>query len=431
MNGNFILIWDKRIEISNKYKRKIEQNRIAEVTIVSTEEDFFSALINIEPDLLLISDSVSNDLPALSKRIRNLKIKFRPIILFLSKSSFDEDKLNALNSGADDFLSEPMSSDEFLARINAHIRRTVEENSNDLTKLPNEFYSRKIIRRTLKLSKDWAILLLGLNNFNSYKEIYGEIPANKLLQAYSAILNATVEYDDYVGHISDDLFLIITSSYKSEKLADYLNYAFDSIAKRFYSKIDAEKKYILLHGPNKAGCKIPLMTSSIGIVNSNLINYPDELQLMNALFKVQKLAKLHVNSSKVIDRPLLCTEDNCIFVNAKNIVVIEKDIDLAYLLETTLKLQGFNPIVYNELKFTTKELLDLMPLALIIDRGEDADMAFNICKQLKTETENNLKIIFTDSLHEKEKVLSSGADLYLPKPYELMELFQWLYKILD
>ena len=71
-----------------------------------------------------------------------------------SKSSFNQDKLNALSSGADDFLSEPLNSDEFSARINAHIRRTKEETSNFLTKLPNEQYCKKLIRRILKTSKD-------------------------------------------------------------------------------------------------------------------------------------------------------------------------------------------------------------------------------------------------------------------------------------
>ena len=54
-----------------------------------------------------------------------------------------------------------------------------------------------------------------------------------------------------------------------------------------------------------------------------------------------------------------------------------------------------------------------------------------LCKNFRQKASNNIKIIFTDSLHEKDNVLSAGADLYLPKPYEIMELFQWLYKILD
>ena len=45
-----------------------------------------------------------------------------------SKSSFLDDKLSSLNAGADDFLSEPIDLNEFVARLNAHLRRKFEEN---------------------------------------------------------------------------------------------------------------------------------------------------------------------------------------------------------------------------------------------------------------------------------------------------------------
>ena len=433
MNGNLVLIFDKRIEISNKYKRILEQNHCAKVIIVDEKEKFIEKIRKLEPDVILISESTQENLSLFCEEIRSINLPFRPVIILLSKSSFPEDKSNALNAGADDFLSEPMDTDEFFARINAHIRRTIEENSSVLIKLPNKNYTQKIIRRVIKdAKKDWAMLFIGIDNFSAYKEIYGEIPANKLLQAYSAILNATLEYDDFVGQISPENFLIITSSFKAEKLADYINYAFDEIAKRFYSKEDSEKGYILLHGENKAGCKIPVMTTSIGIINSELITYQDEIEAINALTKVQKLAKTIAGSSKVIDRPMITSDEICKFINEKNIVVIEEDEDLAYLLETTLKIQGFNPIVYNNYDIDAEKLLEPSPVLIILDSGRDENnSALQLCKKIKELSSKNIKIIFTDTAHEKELILNAGADLYLPKPYDLMNLFQWIYKLLN
>ena len=45
-------------------------------------------------------------------------------------------------------------------------------------------------------------------------------------------------------------------------------------------------------------------------------------------------------------------------------------------------------------------------------------------------TENNIKpnIILTTTIHDKEMVLNAGADLYLPKPYELSSMFGWIKK---
>lgn len=432
MNGNFILIFDKRVEISNKYKKIIEQKHCAKVQIVSETDIFFNEIQNAEPDMILISESTNENFTKLCTKMRELHLQFRPVIILLSKSSFSEDKAMALDAGADDFLSEPIEAEEFLARINAHLRRTVEENSNILTKLPASEYSKKIIRRTIKKGNDWAMLLIGFDNFPSYKEIYGQIPANKILQAFSAILKATLEYDDFVGQLSDETFLIATSAFKAEKLADYLNYAFDSISSRFYSDNDASRGYILLNGENKAGCKIPIMTTSIGIINSELISYKNEIEVINALTKVQKLAKTIVGSSKIIDRPLLTSEDFINFIEEKNIVVVEQDEDLSYLLETTLRIQGFNPVVFNDYPSDITEILKSSPSLVILDSGRnDGVKGLELCKKIREKTKQNIKIIFTDTLHQKDEILSSGADLYLPKPYELMDLFQWIYKLLD
>ncbi|MCQ2957612.1 MAG: response regulator [Candidatus Gastranaerophilales bacterium] len=432
MNGSFVLIFDKRVEISNKYKKILEHDKCASVNIVVDEENFFEQLKLNEPELVLISESVTDNLSELCLKIRNHNLEFRPIIILLSKSNYSEDKTNALNAGADDFLSEPMEQNEFLARIKAHIRRTLEENSLPVTNLPDIKFSKKILKRTMKSKTEWATLLIGFDNFTSYREIYGEIAYNKILQAFSAILRATAEYDDFIGQFENDNFLIITSTYKCEKLADYLNYAFDSISKKFYSDEDAQRGYILLHGNNKAGCKIPLITTSIGIVNSDLITYKSELEVINALNKVQKLAKTILGSSKIIDRPLITSDEIMKFINEKNIVVIEEDEDLSYLLETTLKIQGFVPTIYKNYEVTVDDILSSSPSLIIIDSGKnETKKGLELCKKIRENSTQNIKIIFTDTAHEKEEILNSGADLYFPKPYDLMELFQWIYKLSD
>lgn len=432
MNGNLVLIFDKRVEISNKYKKLLEQKHYANVILVQEKQTFMELLDFYQPDMILVSESVQENLSDLCAQIRNQKLEFRPVIVLLSKSSYPEDKSNALNSGADDFLSEPMDADEFLARINAHLRRTTEENTQRITHLPIDKYSIKILARTIKSRKNWAALLIGIDNLAPYKEIYGELATEKILQAFCAIIKATIEYDDFAGSLNNQ-FLIITSSFKAEKLADYLNYAFDAIAKKFYSKDDAQRGFILLHGENKAGCKIPIMTTSIGIISSDLINYSDEIEAINALNKVHKLAKTIVGPSKVIDRPLITSDEAFKFIDEKNIVVIEQDEDLAYLLETTLRIQGFNPYIYNDFnEISIAKLIKLSPSLIIIDSGKNESFeAVEFCKKIKQEIKTNIKIIFTDTKHEKELILNAGADLYLPKPYEIMNLFQWIYRLLD
>ena len=431
MNGNFVLIFDKRVEISNKYKKILEQKHVAKVSIVDNRDEFFRVLAEKEPDLLLISESTKENLTDICREIRDKELQFRPILILLSKSSFPEDRTNALNAGADDFLSEPISTDEFFARINAHLRRSNEENNADISQFPDLNYTKKIIRRTIKHSSDWAMLLIGFDNFSFYRELYGEVASQKVLQAYGAILKATLEYDDFVGQPDAESFLIITSSYKAERLADYLNFTFDSVVEKFYSKEDVQRGYVLLRGAKKAGCKIPLMSTSIGIINSEFINYINEIEVINALNKMQKLAKLLSGSSKLTDRPMISSEEQPKIPNTKNVVLLEKDEDLAYLLDTTVRLQGFEPTVYSQI-VKADELLQTSPALIIIDGWEDENSSSEkLCAQIREKISPNVKIIFTDTEHEKEQILSAGADLYLPKPYDLTELFQWIYKLLN
>ena len=54
-------------------------------------------------------------------------------------------------------------------------------------------------------------------------------------------------------------------------------------------------------------------------------------------------------------------------------------------------------------------------------------LGLDICKNLKSDKRfENTKIIVTSVLHDKELILDAGADLYLPKPYELLTLMYWI-----
>ena len=51
----------------------------------------------------------------------------------------------------------------------------------------------------------------------------------------------------------------------------------------------------------------------------------------------------------------------------------------------------------------------------------------NLCCAIKQKEElKKSKIIVTSIIHDKELVLNTGADLYLPKPYEIPQLIKWV-----
>ena len=134
-----ILIIDKRKELSTKYKRSLEDEQTA-VSVARTLKDAIGLIRVIEPDLIVVSDSIEEELTRFCEKIRTLTYNTRPTIIALSKSADFNDRISVLSCGADDFLSEPVNIEEFKVRIKAHLRRDIELNLDSVTQIPNKKY---------------------------------------------------------------------------------------------------------------------------------------------------------------------------------------------------------------------------------------------------------------------------------------------------
>lgn len=429
--SKYTVIIDKRKELSTKYKKLIEDTDNF-VLICRSLNSAIKAIQENEPDLILVSDSIEEKLSEFCKKLRILTFNTRPVIVAVSKSAETADKIEALENGADDFLSEPINSDEFKMRIKAHLRREYESKINIKTMLPSKNYSLKALKRTLVKNNKWACLLISVQNFDNYKEIYSELASDKLIQTYCAIINSAIDKEDYFGHFSDNEFLVITNSLRAEKIAAFLTFAFDSVASKFYSAEDAKRGYTILQGDERAGRRCEFVFTTIGVVSNEFKNYNNVQEVINSLIQVNNLAKRPTGSSFAIERPKLSAADSIFEENFNNKVwVLEEDEALSLLLSTTINLQGYE---VESLKDTrtigTLTSLDNFstPAVIVIDAGNvETMLGLDICKSLKNDKRfSKTKIIITSVLHDKELVLDTGADLYLPKPYELLTLMHWI-----
>ena len=53
----------------------------------------------------------------------------------------------------------------------------------------------------------------------------------------------------------------------------------------------------------------------------------------------------------------------------------------------------------------------------------------SLCKEIKSDIKlKNIKMILTSNLHNKEEILNAGADIYLPKPYDIITVYNWVEK---
>lgn len=425
------LIIDKRRELSVKYKKLLENN-LSSVIISKSLLSAMKIIQDKEPDLIIISDSIDSDLGDYCKKIRALTCNMRPVIVALSKSAEIQDRLNVLSSGADDFISEPVNSEEFVMRMTAHLRREFESNLDNKTLLPNKNYTMRALRRTVTSKNLWGCLYISIENFKIYRETYTELASDKLVQTYCAIMKSALNENDYLGIISENEFIIITDSLKAEKIANFLTFAFDSVAQKFYSPQDMQRGYIISEGDDMAGRRANFVHTTIGVVTNEFRKYTDIKQLLTALGGIHHLANLPDRSNYLIDRAKISGKDS-INTNTFNnrVIIVEPDDAMKVLLKTILELQGYEASVIENGRAV--ETYGNSPAVIILDAGSADELkGLEICKKLRENPQFiSTKIIVTSIFHDKELVLNCGADLYMPKPYELSTLVKWIKIFID
>ena len=415
-----ILIIDKRKELPTKYKKNLEDSDIS-VIISSKLKEAFQDIQKLEPDMIIVSDSIEEPLSSFCEKIRNLTCNTRPIIIALSKSADSSDKILVLDSGADDFLSEPVKIEEFKTRIKAHLRRDIELNLDNKTLLPNKKIVEKSLKRLLHSEIQQSVLIVGIENLESYKSVYSDVASDKLVQTFVAITKSALKPDDFFGQLNDTNFIIITNPYRAEKLSAFLTFAFDTVAPKFYTEQDARRGYMLLKSDRLAGMRANFVSVLVGGILGNYEHINSAEGLIERLYSLKKLAKTPSGSNYVMDRMRLTGESLANQTSIINYVYIkEPDEALSLLLRTTLELQGYDVAENLDMEKSTQ------PAILIIDSGDNLE-ELDFCRKIKSNPNFvNSKIIVTTTVHDKTAILNSGADLYLPKPYEITDLIQWI-----
>ena len=422
------LIIDKRKELSTKYKKLLD-SKTNKVIISKNLISAMKLIQDKEPDLIIISDSIDSDLSDYCKKIRALTYNMRPIIIATSKSAELQDKLAVLENGADDFISEPVNPEEFIMRIKAHLRRELESNMDSKKFLPRKNYSKRALKRIVSENTFWAAMLVSIENFKNYKETYTELASDKLIQTYCAIIRSALSENDYLGTISENEFLIITDGLKAEKIANFLTFAFDSVASKFYSPQDNKRGFMLMRGDEIAGRRSNFVHTTIGIITNEFVQYKDSNMLMSSLIHIHKLADMPAKSNYLIERPCISAENSINNEVNNKVIIIENDEAMTLLLNTILDLQGYEVTVSNS--YDTS--IDTIPALIILDAGNiDSLKGVEICKKLRQDHNfDKTKIIMTSIYHDKELILNAGADLYIPKPYEIPNLIKWIEKLLN
>jgi two-component system, OmpR family, KDP operon response regulator KdpE len=122
-SGAHILVVDDEIEIVRALQRSLTAHGY-KVFTVSSGEEAFELMSRHRPDLVLL-DLL---LPGMSglEICRRMRAESNIPIIVLSVKGAERDKVEALDLGADDYVSKPFGIDEVLARIRVALRHVAQ-----------------------------------------------------------------------------------------------------------------------------------------------------------------------------------------------------------------------------------------------------------------------------------------------------------------
>src|SRR6266852_4535988 len=207
-------------------------------------------------------------------------------IIVLSSLGEPKDKVNAFETGVDDYITKPFHTDELLARVRAQLRRVQQNFLSPLIGLPGGFQVELAIKYKLNSMEPWSLLYLDLDNFKAFNDVYGFLTGNDMIRLVGQICQRMVRQygnpDDFVGHIGGDDFVVVTTPDCTHILCEHISTRYKGESAALYRPEDLRRGSI--SGVDRKGrpYQFPLVSLSIGVVN-NHARRPQSIQEVSYL----------------------------------------------------------------------------------------------------------------------------------------------------
>jgi DNA-binding response OmpR family regulator len=415
-------------------RQELNQENLVQSIESETLQQAQEILLTILPDLVVFFlDSLNDNVGQFCQGIRSQLTEHRPIIVVASAAANKEQRIEYFLNGADDYLTIDIEPEEFAVRLLVHLRRNVELMSNSQTRLPGLPIFSRLIQRKINLDLPWALLLIELNHFNVYNEVYGRIPSEQILKTLAALLKSLILPPDIVGQIDTENFLVLTTPDKAEVIADHMCKQFDEVVPNFYSEKDQKRGYIISMVNEQISLRVPFVCLSIGIVGSENKLFKNYMSVFSSSVEMKNIAKGQYGSNWASERIKLTGQVITEPDRTRKILILETDAAMAFLLKSTLEMQGYQvETCINQIEAQAalqRERFDLLLMDPSI-HGEETK-GWEFCRWVRQqEAFSKINIICISSIHDREQSLNAGANLYLPKPFELTTLFTWVDRYL-
>jgi len=134
-------------------------------------------------------------------------------IIFLTGKTFIEDKITALNSGADDYITKPFKIEEVLARVNRALERNSHYRIDELTGAYTKKHFRKRIKeaqnKLIKQGEIFSLAFIDIDYFKDINDTYGHIVGDLVLKKIADRIKSKIRSQDELFRFGGDEFVII------------------------------------------------------------------------------------------------------------------------------------------------------------------------------------------------------------------------------
>ena len=122
-----ILVMDDEPQIRRVLQATLSSSGY-DVILAKDGQEAIEMVVREHPDLILLDVNMPgmSGLEACSK----IRLSFTGPIIMVTVRNSEQDKIQALDSGADDYVVKPFTTGELLARIRAALRRSAEEDGS-------------------------------------------------------------------------------------------------------------------------------------------------------------------------------------------------------------------------------------------------------------------------------------------------------------
>jgi len=218
-----------------------------EVYVANWGEDGVKACQAKHPDLVILDIRLPDiDGYEVAKRLRDNRRTASTPIIFLTEKRSRAERLQGLELGADDYITKPFDIQELRLRVRNSLQRsTLGAVTNPVTNLPEGTIVDERLSECLD-SDDWAIMLVTLDNLESFREAYGFVASDDVLRAVSIMVQNSARKvgnpNDFVGHFSPSEFVVVTTPEVINDLGERIRTRLEQSLDYFYPLRDREQK---------------------------------------------------------------------------------------------------------------------------------------------------------------------------------------------